>query len=156
MMNTHLPMKQIRPLSHLIDRTSGCDYRVVYTDGETMTLLQMNTSKESYSCHPACDIQALLSKGDLSLAEDSYPAFDEMSLSVAGRKEYARNREVVDKICEVYGPSFVGYFASSRNDALKDIANSSGISVRTASRLVLRYLQSGMSASSLIRRNSSV
>ena len=119
-------------------------FRVIYESFESCVLCEMNTSKLSLCSFSTTELRRMIRSGEAVEAVDQkIIVLDMDNLSEKEKTSYERNKSIMDKISEEYGPTYLGLLGKRSKPVLEDLMNKFNIGSKCIWSLIRRYLQSG-------------
>ena len=128
----------------------GKKYRCLNVTPVYLTLCEMECTRLNIFYPSLNSIQRYLVSGDAEKILENPIILDTRDISEEFRDELEYRRDVINRIVNEYGPDFFDLNGKSPKPLLNEILNEKRISRKPLHRLLLRYLQSGMSDYALV------
>lgn len=122
-------------------------YRVIHMTGISVVLCELNTTKLKLLYFPLDEI--INNDKIIETFEEPY-IIDYSLMSAKETKGFEKRKEVIDKISEMYGPSYMGLMSRDKKELLIEIQKELNISNVTLWTWIRKYIQSGMNYNSLV------
>lgn len=143
-------IKEIKAGDILVNKDSGISYRVNYITLNQIVACKMNTTKlELYEFY-ITEIIESLKEEKIIVEKNKNIIFDVEKISKNMREKYETNLRIIQEIDRIFGPSYLKLATRSHKPEIHQICEKYNINRYKCSRLILRYLQSGMDEASLI------
>ena len=129
-------------------------YRILGIKDNNVIVVQMDTSKRCiFSIGFFDDVLEYVTNGTWSLEKEDYPELVAQEMSAAVAESFSRNQQIIAEVNAVYREGcYLGLANLKNKPPLNDIIKRYDISKEQLRILILRYLQSGCSQSSLVDR----
>lgn len=122
----------------------GFDWRIVSITKINCLLLKMHVTSKHFIYMNSSDIYMKISTGELSISEDQEKViFDVSKLNEKMREDYVTKKEFLNRISELYGPSFADLTVKRSKPEYLDLLKEYNYSIVLGNRLILRWLQGG-------------
>ena len=133
-------------LGHII-RIDNVFYRVIYISGVYAVLCEVNISRLELKYYP---LDKINEENPNLIVKEEPIVIDYSEMSDAELKEFEKKRDVIKRVSDVYGPSFMGLVGRSKKEYLIEIQEEFEITRKTLWKWIRKYLQSGLNDYSLI------
>ena len=143
-------MKNFRVGDILVDKETENAYRIICLAEDLTVVCRMQTTRLDLFEIPTKEIVDKVIDGDLLVQEKENIVFDSEKLSAVMKAKYALNKQIINEVQDYYGPTYMQLMGNSTKYGMVDIQKKYNVSRLKCSRLILRYLQSGMDDSSLV------
>ena len=130
------------------------NYRVLNVSSEGVTLINMdNPNRIDISLCGGRELRNLILSGEVEIVEEPEEStiINEEFLSEHVRRNYLRNKLIIDAVNAKYAPDYLGLIRK-RKPVVKEIMERSNLSPRSVRKIIIRYLQSGCKEIGLLRR----
>ena len=126
-------------------------FRVIYESFESCVLCEMNSSKLSLCSFSTTELRRMIRSGEAEEAVDQKVIVLDMDrLTEKEKSSYERNKAIMDKISEEYGPTYLGLLGKKKKPVITYLIEKFHIDCKSIWRIIRRYLQSGLQPSGLV------
>lgn len=139
----------IRPGDLAIWKDQG-SFRVLSTSADSCVLLRTEVQSFDFSIFSYASLLEKIITKEISLLPREGYLTDPKELTEHQRINFKKNQAAMKEVEAHFGPSFLGIETAEGRSILKQIQEKYGFKYLTFRRLMLKYLQSGFSESSLI------
>lgn len=143
-------MNEIKIGDILVNKKSGISYRIIYISNNEIVVCQMNLTRLEIFSILIKTVFAYIENGDYGVEKKENILLIPETLSVPMQKQYETNKNIINDICEAYGPTFLGLMGNGRKRKLTDIEKKYNVSRLKCTRLLVKYLQSGLEDAALV------
>ena len=135
---------------HLINNQNDEEYRIIYLTSDMAIICFINTSKLRLEYRDVLLLLQMITKGFLVEIQEEDYIVDINRLDEKKRTSYLQNREMMDKVTELYGPTYMGLSGKGSKPDIEKLILEYNISKPVFWKRVSKYLQSGMNNKSLL------
>ena len=129
-------------------------YRVVFMSDGKIVLIDIASSKVEYYYRTANEIRQLIRNDKAKVLNETPIVVDLDKMSEKEREKFQQNKIIIQRIIDVYGPSFIGLEGKAPKPLITELMNEYSLSKSTIWRLIRRYIQSGFAEYSLADRKA--
>lgn len=127
------------------------EYRIIHITMEEIVLCEMNIETLFISTVNFDAFNKLLEDGKVMLKhEEVSKVVDTSKLSLPASVDFEMRSDIVRKVTENYGPDFTGLMSRKHKTDLLELREKYNIDKKSFLRIIRRYLQSGLSETSLL------
>lgn len=128
----------------------GKKYRCLNVTPTYLTLCEMDCSRLRITYSSLNSIHQYLLEGEAEIIQDDPIVLDVREINEKFLDEFYSRREAINRVINEYGPDFFDLNGRKPKSCIIEILNEKKISRKPFYRLLLRYLQSGMSDYALV------
>lgn len=134
--------------------TDDNKYAVIFSSEDDVVLCLCNGSRSQLTLETfsAESVFSRMEKGEFRTISSQMPSIDESSMTEKQMSAYRRNLDIVSRIEDEYGPSFLGLQGKGRKPLIRELCEEYGLSGTGIWNIIKAYLQSGCSKESLVSR----
>lgn len=125
-------------------------YRIISIYNDIIVLCKCDTTKLDIIQISKRDLVDLYTDGDFYIEKDSGIIFDINELPIKVQETFMKKKKVMNEVCKLYSPSFIGLTNKKTKSEIKEILNNNNMSIDSFWRTIKKYLQSGFKDYSLI------
>lgn len=136
------------------DSKSNIRYRVVSIMPEHLVLCEMDTTKFNLYIYALQFVVEMLMSNNFVTEDEENIIFDIETFSENVREKYKKKLGMMNELCAIYGPSFVGLVGRKYRQECHDIMERYNCPENTFNRTCAAYFQSGMKTYSLVDKKA--
>ena len=140
----------------LTDTRDNANYRVIHnTENHIIVVGMDNPTRLDIRLVSAPEMIKLVKSNVVKILEPPpCKIIDPTTLSENNKIRYTRNKLIVDTINKQYAPDYLGLIEKRGKPLIEDLLKASGLSRPALWHIIIKYLQSGLQESSLLRKAS--
>lgn len=128
----------------------GKSFRVIYVTPDNIVLVRMDVGKLDIHMETTYGICQAIENGIVIQDTPSITVFDPRQVPQKYLEAYDIRKEIVSRITNEYGPTFIKLSYKNKKTFLEDLAAEFGYTRKTIDNIIRKYLQAGMTEASLL------